>query len=493
MRDALLTAGVSDDQAEVVLLNMAKTKDDPAPVEGYVLPVAQRTVVVQQTACRALGIYTSCCQHHVLNPVCMAKLATGAQLSQDDISDFQRILNTQYFWIFWMQVASWFFLLATILFGIRFSTTENVSDTTENVMRVAWSFFLVLRIGTNCLRCWAHPAICEKLEQRFSSRGMSFEIVPRFRINFVPVAWRLVVSYQTTTTTTTEVWEGLLCGWLQWLQCLVHVTAALEDVETSSPCRNHMNSQEVLVASILHEVVLLWRVLCGFSVSTAALRAKKGRGRDSVPLETTFFSFFNCSSHRVDFRTGCGEEPWTVWATVGLGKREGEGQEKEWEERGLVTESLRKKIGRWDSQVKGFCFRFFAFTGKCPEGFLIVLVGEGLRILGGCLFDRAALCINFFRYVISNRTFVHQQISSLDLLKQGDWRFLTASETSPRNPPPFCWWTQTHQDLSMRKRKPAEEVHNDHNASIWRVTILVLKKKDLCQTKSWGGFLNLNT
>lgn len=205
MRDALLTAGVSDDQAEVVLLNMAKTKDDPAPVEGYVLPVAQRTVVVQQTACRALGIYTSCCQHHVLNPVCMAKLATGAQLSQEDISDFQRILNTQYFWIFWMQVASWFFLLATILFGIRFSTTENVSDTTENVMRVAWSFFLVLRVGTNCLRCWAHPAICEKLEQRFSSRGMSFEIVPRFRINFVPVAWRLVVSYQTTTTTTTEV------------------------------------------------------------------------------------------------------------------------------------------------------------------------------------------------------------------------------------------------------------------------------------------------
>ena len=109
MRDALLKAGVSDDQAEVVLLNMAKTKDDPAPVEGYVLPVAQRTVVVQQTACRALGIYTSCCQHHVLNPVCMAKLATGAQLSQEDISDFQRILNTQYFWIFWMQVASWFF------------------------------------------------------------------------------------------------------------------------------------------------------------------------------------------------------------------------------------------------------------------------------------------------------------------------------------------------------------------------------------------------
>ena len=52
-------------------------------------------------------------------------------------------------------------------------------------------------------------------------------------------------------------------------------------------------------------------------------------------LETIFF--LNSWFQRVDFRRGCGEESWTVWATVGLGKREGEGQEKEWEERGLVT------------------------------------------------------------------------------------------------------------------------------------------------------------
>mmetsp|Transcript_42188 Transcript_42188/g.78470 ORF Transcript_42188/g.78470 Transcript_42188/m.78470 type:complete len:212 (-) Transcript_42188:159-794(-) len=205
LRDALLKAGVSDDQAEVVLQNMAETRDDAVPVEGYVLPVEQRTVVVQHGA-TALGIHTGCCGRHVLSPVCLAMLGRVAQLSQEDISDLQRIVNTEYFWIFWMQVASCLFLLAVFLFGIALdSISSDPSDGIEikgwmTVSRVVASwFFVLLMIGAYFLRCWAHPAICEKLQQRFSSRGMSFHIVPRCTINCVPVAWRLIVSYQTTT------------------------------------------------------------------------------------------------------------------------------------------------------------------------------------------------------------------------------------------------------------------------------------------------------
>ena len=78
---------------------------------------------------------------------------------------------------------------------------------------------------------------------------------------------------------------------------------------------------------------------------------------------------------------------------------------------------------------------FFCIHRKMSRRIFDCPGGEGLGILGGCLFDRAALCITFFRYVSNNRTFYPSADLIIGLVETRRLKVSEGLRNFPKEPP----------------------------------------------------------